>query len=177
MDSDGVVVSLRMIIDEQGDLFASPAEALVNTVNTIGVMGKGIALVFKTAFPHNFRVYAAACKSKSLIPGKLLAVRDTSLLYGEKLVINFPTKTDWRLPSEYAYVEQGLEALAELIQKENIASIAIPALGCGNGGLDWVKVKDMIHTKLHGLQTTIHLYGPQLSLIEKKKIGQPSQRL
>ena len=161
----------------KGDLLEQRVDAIVNTVNTVGVMGKGIALVFKTAFPHNFRVYAEACKNRTLVPGKLLAVRDTSLLYGEKLVINFPTKTDWRLPSEYAYVEQGLNALAALIQEQNIKSIAIPALGCGNGGLDWVKVKDMIYAKLQNLQTTIHLYGPQLSLIEKKKIGQPGRRL
>ena len=87
-----------MISYLKGNLLDSPAVALVNTVNLVGVMGKGIALQFKTVFPHNFEVYREACKNKELAIGKILAVKDRDLLWGEKLILNFPTKTDWRLP-------------------------------------------------------------------------------
>ena len=85
----------------KGDMLKASADALVNTVNTVGVMGKGIALQFKEAFPHNNKEYTAACKAKLLEPGKLLAVWDSNLLLGRKLIINFPTKTHWRFPSKY----------------------------------------------------------------------------
>lgn len=107
-------------------------------------MGKGIALQFKEAFPQNNKVYIAACKNKELEPGKLLAVWDSNLLLGKKLIINFPTKTHWRQPSRYEYIESGLQALVALIEKEKIQSVALPPLGCGNDGLDWAIVKPMI---------------------------------
>src|ERR1700712_5603810 len=122
-----------MITFHTGNLLQSNAYALVNTVNTIGVMGKGIALQFKNEFPHNYAVYREACLKHELTVGHLLPVKDCSLLLGEKLIINFPTKTYWRFPSEYSYIEQGLQALVELITEKQITSIAIPALGCGNG--------------------------------------------
>lgn len=87
-------------------MLQADAEALVNTVNTVGVMGKGIALQFKEAFPFNNKVYVQACKDKELSIGKLLAVNDSNLLYGKKLIINFPTKTHWRQPSKYEYIEE-----------------------------------------------------------------------
>lgn len=120
----------------KGDLLKANAQALVNTVNTVGVMGKGIALQFKEAFPYNNKVYVKACKEGSLQPGKILAVWDSNLLYGRKLIINFPTKIHWRQPSKYEYLESGLVALKEVIHEEGISSIAIPPLGAGNGGLD-----------------------------------------
>jgi O-acetyl-ADP-ribose deacetylase (regulator of RNase III) len=141
-----------------GDLLKADAEALVNTVNTVGVMGKGIALQFKGAFPFNNKVYIEACKYKALAPGILLPVWDTNLLYGRKLVINFPTKTHWRQPSKYEYISAGLKALRELIIKENIKSIAIPPLGAGNGGLDWNTVKPMIALALEDLPADIQIY-------------------
>jgi len=141
-------------------MLQSGAEALVNTVNTVGVMGKGIALQFKEAFPSNNRAYIDACKRKELAPGKLLAVWDENLQLGRKLIVNFPTKVHWRNPSRYEYIEQGLVALRELLQKEKIASIAIPPLGCGNGGLDWNKVRPIIEQALSGLETKIFLYEP-----------------
>lgn len=149
-----------------GDLLRANAEALVNTVNTVGVMGKGIALQFKEAFPYNNKVYVQACKNKELEPGKLLAVWDTNLLYGKKLIINFPTKIHWRQPSQYEYIAQGLQALKELILKENIRSIAIPPLGAGNGGLDWEKVKPMITQALQDMPVDVQIYEPNAAIKE-----------
>lgn len=95
-----------MINYTTGNLLNSPAVALVNTVNLAGVMGKGIALQFKQAFPHNFGVYKKACRDKTLRIGEILAVYDRNLLLGDKLILNFPTKVDWRFPSQYVYVER-----------------------------------------------------------------------
>ena len=117
-----------------GNLFESDAEALVNTVNTVGVMGKGVALQFKKNYHNNYKAYVEACKNGEVQIGRMFVVRDHSLL-GEKLIVNFPTKTDWRKPSEYEYVERGLDALVDTISQYGIKSIAIPPLGAGNGGL------------------------------------------
>ena len=149
-----------------GDLLKADTVALVNTVNTVGVMGKGIALQFKDAFPHNNKVYIRACKNKDLEPGKLLAVWDTNMLYGEKLIINFPTKIHWRNPSKYEYIEKGLQALRELIKKDGIKSIAIPPLGAGNGGLDWEIVKPMIIEALQDLPIDLEIFEPNLAIKE-----------
>lgn len=144
----------------KGNLLEADTEALVNTVNTVGVMGKGIALQFKETFPYNYEIYLAACKNGFLVPGKLLAVKDRTL-QGEKLVINFPTKTEWFKKSQYIYIEDGLKELRELILDENIKSIAIPPLGCGNGGLRWEKVKLMIEQHLGDLNNVdIIIYEP-----------------
>jgi O-acetyl-ADP-ribose deacetylase (regulator of RNase III) len=147
-----------------GDMLQADAEALVNTVNTVGVMGKGIALQFKEEYPRNNKVYVAACKAGELQPGKLLPVWDESLYHGRKLIINFPTKTHWRQPSKYEYIEQGLAALRELIVKEGIKSIALPPLGCGNGGLDWNKVKPMIEEALRELPIEVMVYEPNATI-------------
>jgi O-acetyl-ADP-ribose deacetylase (regulator of RNase III)/uncharacterized protein YwgA len=152
-----------------GNILESQAEALVNTVNTEGVMGKGIALQFKKAFPFNFKVYENACKEGTISIGKLLAVRDKSLLGGEKIVINFPTKTSWRKPSEYQYIEEGLKDLVDLIQKENISSIAIPPLGAGQGGLNWDKVKSLISIYLEEVDAEIFVYEPTAKIEEELK--------
>ena len=143
-----------------GNLLESPAVALVNTVNTVGVMGKGIALQFKKAFPHNFAVYGEACKNGELKIGKILAVKDRDLLWGEKLILNLPTKTDWRLPSEYAYIERGLVALRDYLIIHHVERLAIPPLGCGNGGLDWLKVKPMIADAMEGIELPFWIYEP-----------------
>lgn len=97
-----------MIHYKIGNLLESEAEALVNTVNTVGVMGKGIALQFKNMFPNNFKLYADACKNKEVKVGQLFITEEQTLLTGKKIIINFPTKTNWRLPSEYQYVEDGV---------------------------------------------------------------------
>jgi O-acetyl-ADP-ribose deacetylase (regulator of RNase III) len=141
-----------------GNLLDSRCYALVNTVNTVGVMGKGIALQFKNEFPHNYKIYRDTCHSRQLKIGGLLLVKDRSLLLGERLIINFPTKTHWRLPSEYTYIEQGLNALTNLIAEERLQAIALPALGCGNGGLDWLIVKGMIRHHLEPVNSFIEIY-------------------
>lgn len=152
-----------------GDILDSPAQALVNTVNTVGVMGKGIALQFKNQFPGNYKTYKEACKKKELKIGDLLVTEEESLLSGKKIIINFPTKTHWRYPSEYEYIEKGLIALVKVIQERNIQSIAIPPLGSGNGGLDWTKVRTMIENQLQGVNCTIYLYEPTHAIKETLK--------
>lgn len=149
-----------MLYLTKGDILQAEAEALVNTVNSVGVMGKGIALQFKEAFPVNNKKYIEACKNKELFPGKLLAVRDTNLLVGNKLIINFPTKVHWRHPSKYEYIEKGLLALRTLLEREKVKSIAIPPLGCGHGGLDWSRVKPMIELYMQDLPLKVFLYEP-----------------
>lgn len=134
----------------KGNLLDSKAQALVNTVNTVGVMGKGIALQFKEAFPNNYKIYVDACKKQELQPGKLLVVREHTL-DGEKIIINFPTKTSWHLKSKYEYIEAGLQELVKVVRGYNIQSIAIPPLGCGNGGLKWEKVRPMMEKYLSDL--------------------------
>jgi O-acetyl-ADP-ribose deacetylase (regulator of RNase III)/uncharacterized protein YwgA len=148
------------MIYTKGNLLEAKAYALVNTVNTVGVMGKGIALQFKETFPVNFKEYLASCKRGELQPGKLLAIKDQTL-EGEKLIINFPTKTEWYKKSQYDFVESGLQELAKLIVEKDIKSIAIPPLGCGNGGLKWAKVKPLMEKYLGGLNDVdIMIYEP-----------------
>ena len=158
-----------MIQYVKGNLLESDAQALVNTVNTVGVMGKGIALQFREAFPENYRVYKNACRNKELHIGEVLIVEDSNLTSGRKLIVNFPTKTHWKLPSEYSYIEQGLAALRKEIVNRHISSIAIPPLGSHNGGLDWLCVKQMIETALGDLCCDIMLYEPSDVIIEKMK--------
>ncbi len=150
----------------KGDMLKARAEALVNTVNTVGVMGKGIALQFKEAFPQNNKAYIEACKNEVLAPGKLLAVWDSNLLLGKKLIINFPTKTHWRHPSKYEYIEKGLIALVGLLKEKDIKSVALPPLGCGNGGLDWSIVKPMMIDHLSNLPIDISIFEPNAAIKE-----------
>ncbi len=149
----------------KGNLLESRAEALVNTVNTVGVMGKGIALQFKKAFPQNFKVYEKACKSGALNVGQML-IHEEHLLEGRKFIINFPTKTSWKLPSEYEYIEKGLLALKKAIIEKGIRSIALPPLGAGNGGLNWNKVKILIEKALADLDVDIEVYEPNQQILE-----------
>jgi O-acetyl-ADP-ribose deacetylase (regulator of RNase III) len=134
-----------------GNLLDAETEALVNTVNTVGIMGKGIALQFKERFPHNFKEYADACKKGLVKTGKMLVVEENSL-DGHKIIINFPTKTDWFRKSQYSFIEEGLKDLVNVIKERHIKSIAIPPLGCGNGGLKWNKVKALMDKYLAGIQ-------------------------
>ena len=143
----------------KGDLLSSNAQALVNTVNTVGVMGKGIALQFKKRFPHNFKVYKKACDEGTFSIGQVLVVKDGDLMQ-KKIIINFPTKKHWRGNSKYEYIETGLTALKEAIRTNNIKSVAIPPLGCGHGGLEWDKVKTLIQAALNDLDCEIEVYTP-----------------
>ncbi len=151
-----------------GNIFDSTAMALVNTVNLMGVMGKGVALQFKENFPDNYKAYKAACKDKSISIGKLLVHKEKNIM-GEKIIINFPTKTDWRKPSEYIYIEKGLDDLVRIISQYNITSIAIPPLGSGNGGLIWERVKSMIQAKLSSCDIDIYIYEPTVQITEHMK--------
>ncbi|WP_394771898.1 macro domain-containing protein [Mucilaginibacter sp.] len=143
-----------------GNILDSSAEALVNTVNTVGVMGKGIALQFKQAFPYNYNIYRQTCLHGQSKTGQVLAVKDSELLFGERLIINFPTKQHWKLPSQYDFVESGLIALVSYLRHNPVKSIAMPALGCGNGGLDWNKVKPLIERYLSNMDISIWVYEP-----------------
>ena len=155
-----------MITMITGNLLETNAEALVNPVNTVGVMGKGIALQFKEAFSHNYEEYRTACKNKTFNIGDILVKNDFNSLLGNKLIINFPTKKHWKQPSEYSYIESGLQSLAKYIKDNDVKSIAIPPLGCGNGGLDWNIVKPMIEKYLSQLTADIHLYEPNAAVKE-----------
>ena len=139
-----------------GNILDSTAEALINTVNTVGVMGKGIALQFKNQFPNNYKIYKKACDQKELKVGELLVTEEDSLLGGKKIIINFPTKTHWRMPSEYEYIQSGLKALVKLIEEKKIKSVAVPPLGAGNGGLDWNRVKPIIIDALQHTNCEVH---------------------
>lgn len=132
-----------MITYHQGNLLEANVEALVNTVNTVGVMGSGIALMFKERYPANFRAYVAACKTGDVRIGRMF-VTETGELYGPRWIINFPTKEHWRHPSRLKWIEDGLRDLVRVVREHNIRSIALPPLGCGNGGLDWRDVRPLI---------------------------------
>ncbi|MEZ4402777.1 MAG: macro domain-containing protein [Kofleriaceae bacterium] len=124
-----------------GNLLTADVEALVNPVNTVGVMGKGLALQFREAFPEAFTVYAQACKVGEVVVGRMHIVQRQA---SPRIIVNFPTKEHWRRPSQLAYVRDGLRDLILQIQTLRIRSIAVPPLGCGNGGLDWAEVKPLI---------------------------------
>jgi O-acetyl-ADP-ribose deacetylase (regulator of RNase III) len=132
-----------MIEPSQGDIFKADAEALVNTVNCVGFMGRGIAAQFKRAFPKNFAEYAAACKRGDVQPGRMLTVA-TEQLVGPRYIINFPTKRHWRGKSRMEDIERGLVALIAEVERLRLRSIAIPPLGCGLGGLEWQEVRPRI---------------------------------
>lgn len=147
-----------MVTFEQGNLLDSNVEALVNTVNTVGVMGKGIALMFKERFPENFREYAAACQAGEVQLGKMFVTENDDLV-GPKWVVNFPTKEHWRSSTKLEWIERGMKDLIRVVEDKGIRSIAVPPLGCGNGGLDWRDVKPVIEAALSevkGLETRVY---------------------
>lgn len=136
-----------MIEYKKGDILGEDVEALVNTVNCVGIMGRGIALQFKNAFPENFKSYAAACSRNEVRPGRMFVV-ETSKLTNPRYIINFPTKRHWRGKSRIEDIEDGLVALAREIRLRSIRSIAIPPLGSGLGGLSWSEVRPRIEASL-----------------------------
>lgn len=143
-----------------GDLLASKADALVNAVNCVGRMGRGIALAFRKRYPPMFEAYAAACARGEVVPGRMFTV-ETGDPTGPRFVVNFPTKRHWRQPSRMEDVEAGLPALVAEIRAKGISSIAVPALGCGTGGLDWADVKPRIAAALGGLEgVQVLVYEP-----------------
>jgi len=149
-----------LISIKSGNILESKADAIVNTVNTKGVMGKGIALQFKEVFPMMFVDYKKACRSGIVMIGKMY-VWHNNAIFGPKYIINFPTKNDWKNPSRMEYIEKGLVDLEKTIVELGISSIAIPPLGCGNGGLDWNIVKSkIIHSLSKFNNLNIEIYEP-----------------
>lgn len=149
-----------MITYTTGNLLEADVEALVNTVNTVGIMGKGIALMFKERFPKNMREYAEACQLNEVQTGKMF-VTSTDELIGVRWIINFPTKQHWRAKSQMSWIEEGLQDLRRFIIENSIESIAIPPLGAGNGGLNWHEIKPKIEQVLGDLQgVEIIVYEP-----------------
>ena len=140
-----------MIEYKTGDLFKEDVEALVNSVNCVGIMGRGIALQFKKAFPENFKAYAEACKRTEVQPGRMF-VFETGELANPHYIINFPTKRHWRGKSRMEDIESGIEALASEVKERNIRSIALPPLGSDLGGLNWADVRSRIAKALQGLE-------------------------
>jgi O-acetyl-ADP-ribose deacetylase (regulator of RNase III) len=132
-----------MIEVSKGNILEADAEALVNTVNCVGFMGKGIALQFKQAFPSNFKAYETACHAGQVVPGRMF-IFDNGRLINPRYVINFPTKRHWRGKSRIADIRAGLKALINDVRRLDVQSIAVPPLGCGLGGLDWREVRPMI---------------------------------
>ena len=156
-----------MINYKKGDMFSEDVEALVNSVNCVGVMGRGIALQFKNLFPDNFRAYEHACKRDEVQPGQMF-VFETRQLTGPRYVINFPTKRHWRGRSRMEDIQSGLSALAQEIRERDIRSIALPPLGTGLGGLEWTKVRLLIQAELGELQ--------DLRVVVFEPGGMPSDR-
>lgn len=143
-----------------GNLLSADVEALVNTVNTVGVMGKGIALQFKQAFPENFKAYERACKEGKVVPGRMF-VFDRHSLVNPRFIVNFPTKRHWKGNARLSDVEAGLSDLVRVIDELGIRSIAVPPLGCGLGGLDWDDVRPRIVAALGAIPgLRVLLYAP-----------------
>jgi len=150
-----------MIKLTQGNMLEADVEALVNTVNCVGVMGKGIALQFKQAFRDNFQAYANACRKGEVKPG-LMFIFPTDRMINPKYIINFPTKRHWKEKSKLEYIEQGLNALVKEVGRLGIKAIAIPPLGCGYGGLNWPVVCNLIETAFDQLpDVQVLLFEPR----------------
>jgi len=145
-----------MIEYKTGDIIGENAEALVNSVNCVGIMGRGIALQFKNAFPENFKAYQLACQRNELQPGTLLIFK-TNQISNPKYIINFPTKRHWRGRSRISDIEAGLEALVREIRRLGIRSVAIPPLGSGLGGLEWSHVRPMIQAAVRNLDDNVRV--------------------
>jgi O-acetyl-ADP-ribose deacetylase (regulator of RNase III) len=139
-----------MITIKQGNILKQEVEALVNTVNCVGVMGRGVALQFKQAFPENYKLYKDACKKGEVKPGRMF-VFDMHTMIGPKIIINFPTKRHWKEKSRIEDIESGLIDLMQVLRTRDIKSVAIPPLGCGLGGLDWKMVRPLIENALSEL--------------------------
>jgi O-acetyl-ADP-ribose deacetylase (regulator of RNase III) len=156
-----VLLEIIMITYQKGNILHDQSDAIINTVNTVGVMGKGLALQFKKAFPDNFKEYKKACDDKYMVTGQVLSVPLNSMS-PPFYIINFPTKAHWKGKSTLEYIEQGLNSLKSEVKRLNLKSIAIPALGSGLGGLPWQDVEHLIQQSLADLpDVNWQLYPPQ----------------
>lgn len=152
-----------MITYQTGNILHDQADAIINTVNTVGVMGKGLALQFKKAFPDNFKVYKKACDDKALVTGEVLTVELNSI-HAPFYIINFPTKAHWKGNSKLEYIEQGLNSLKAEVKRLGLKSVALPALGSGLGGLAWDDVDSLIQRSLSELpDVEWYVYPPQVA--------------
>lgn len=148
---DGMLIYVKM------DIFESPAQVLVNTVNTVGVMGKGIAKQYKKLYPNMFKEYQYFCENGTLSIGKLWLYKSEN-----KWILNFPTKKHWRNKSKIQYIEEGLQKFVSSFEEKGIRSISFPALGCGNGGLDWEsEVKPIMEKYLKHLDIDVFIHLPE----------------
>ncbi len=149
-----------MIRFSKGNLLNAPTEALINTVNEVGVMGKGIALMFRDAFPYNTEQYERAARAKEIAVGRMF-VTENPKYEGPRWIINFPTKKHWRHPSRLAWINEGLVDLARVLKEYHIKSVSLPPLGCGNGGLEWAQVRQAIVEALSPLEDVeVVVYEP-----------------
>ena len=166
-----------MIEYKKGNLLESEAEALVNTVNCVGVMGKGIALQFKQAYPDNFKEYEKACKNNMVMPGKMFVV-DTGSMFNPRYIINFPTKRHWKGKSKIEDIQSGLIDFIEIIREYGIRSVAIPPLG-GNGGLNWEDVRPLIEEAALKVPEVLFMVYPPIGSPEpdKMRVGTEKPKL
>ena len=146
-----------MLTYVKGDLLTSAAQTLVNPVNTVGVMGKGLALQFRQRYPDMFRAYQSACRTGTLSVGHLWLYRTP-----QKWILNFPTKTDWRRPSDLGFIDQGLQDFVRIYADHGITSVAFPALGCGHGELNWSAVRPLMARYLGALPIDLLVYVPHV---------------
>ncbi|MCF6223998.1 MAG: macro domain-containing protein [Flavobacteriaceae bacterium] len=159
-----------MINYKKGDILESHTEAIVNTVNCEGFMGKGIAYQFKVKYPENNKEYAKRCRNNSFTIGDILLFREN-----DKIILNFPTKDKWRKKSEYKFIEKGMKTLRNTIIENDLKSVSIPPLGCGNGGLEWSKVKAIIEKNILNISKDVEivLYEPIFKKFRSKVKAPP----
>lgn len=148
-----------MLVYATGNILKDNAEALVNTVNCEGFMGKGIALAFKGAYPENFWLYRRECDMQRLRPGRLF-VSETGLMFGPRQIVNVATKDSWREPSRMEWIVEGARGIRLHCEASGIRTAALPALGCSNGGLSWKKVQQVLEDELAVSEVLFRVYRP-----------------
>lgn len=162
---------------KNGDMFDEPTEAIVNTVNCVGVMGKGVALEFKRRWPENFKAYKKLCDDKKIVPGCVFIFENNDFLGGGKhrYLINFPTKQHWKAKSKIEYVRDGLVDFVSQVRNLGIKSVALPPLGCGNGGLDWSEVRPLIEESLNELpDVRFIVFAPGPETMKPEQVSIPN---
>ena len=161
----------------KGNILEQKTEAIVNTVNCVGVMGRGIALSFREAYPENYRAYKKACEKGEVVPGRMF-VHLAGDMFSKKYIINFPTKRHWREKSRIEDIRSGLANLVSVIKELRIKSVTIPPLGCGLGGLDWKVVRPIIESalkELSGVEINIIEPEPSFKILRRKRLAPKNQ--